>query len=128
MAGDDDLTSVTKGQVQNISRLAAWASAPGQTLSSTSSPRCTNLTSLTTTSILAIATSAVRRAIEFHSCDPTGNSNIWVMPGTTAFVRRGILIVPGARYQVPPQIAANNCFYAVASSGSTNSLSVVEFF
>lgn len=128
MAGGDDLASIIKGQVQNIGQLAAWASAPGQTLSSTSSPRATNLTAVTTTSILAIATSAVRRAIEFHSCDPTGNTNIWVMPGTTAFVRRGILIVPGARYQIPPSMAGNNCFYAVASSGGTNSLTVVEFF
>lgn len=128
MAGGDDLTSVTKGLVTNLSQIAAWASAPGQTLSSTSSPRATNLTAVTTTSVLAIATSAVRRAIEFHSCDPSGNSNMWVMPGTTAFVRRGILLVPGSRYQIPASLAANNCFYAVASSGSTNSLSVVEFF
>lgn len=128
MAGGDDLATITKGQVQNIGQLAAWASAPGQTLSSTSSPRATNLTAVTTTSVLAIATSAVRRAIEFHSCDPTGNSNMWIMPGTTAFVRRGILIVPGSRYEIGPTMAANNCFYAVASSGSTNSLTVVEFF
>lgn len=127
MAGGDDLASITKGQVQNIGQLAAWASAPGQTLSSTSSPRATNLTAVTTTSILAIATSAVRRAIEFHSCDPA-NANMWIMPGTTAFVRRGIYLVPGGRYQINASMAANNSFYAVASSGATNSLTVVEFF
>ncbi len=128
MAGGDDLASITKGQVQNLGQLVAWASAPGQTLSSTSSPRATNLTAVTTTSVLAIATSALRRAIEFHSSDPVGNAYMWIMPGTTAFARRGIPIVPGGRYQVNASMAANNCWYAVASSGSTNSLSVVEFF
>jgi hypothetical protein len=127
MPGADDLASITKGQVQNIGELTAWAMANGQTLSTTSSPRSTNLTAVTTTSVLAIATSAVRRAIEFHSSDPA-NSNMWIMPGTTAFVRRGIYLVPGGRYQINASMAANNCFYAVASSGSTNSLSVVEFF
>lgn len=127
MAGGDDLASITKGQVQNIGLIANWASAPGQTLSTTSSPRATNLTAVTTTSILAIATSAVRRAIEFHSSDPA-NSNMWIMPGTTAFVRRGIYLVPGGRYQINASMAANNQFYAVASSGGTNSLTVVEFF
>lgn len=127
MAGNDDLSSITKGIVQNLSQLAAWASAPGQTLSSTSSPRASNLTAVTTTSILAIATSVMRRAIEFHSCDPA-NTNMWIMPGTTAFVRRGIYLVPGGRYQINASMAANNCFYAVASSGASNSLTVVEFF
>jgi len=127
MSGGDDLASITKGQVQNIGQIAAWASAPGQTLSTTSSPRATNLTAVTTTSILAIATSAVRRAIEFHSCDPA-NSNMWIMPGTTAFVRQGIYLVPGGRYQINASMAANNRFYAVASSGATNALCVVEFF
>lgn len=127
MAGADDLASITKGQVTNIGQLVAWASAPGQTLSSTSSPRATNLTTLAATSVLAIATSAVRRAIEFHSSDPA-NVNIWLMPGTTAFARRGIYLVPGGRYQVNASMAANNCWYAVASSGSTNTLTVIEFF
>lgn len=127
MAGGDDLSSITKGQVQNIGQLVAWASSPGQSLSSTSSPRATNLTAVTTTSVLAIATSALRRAIEFHSSDPS-NANMWLMPGTTAFVRRGIYLVPGGRYQINASMAANNCFYAVASSGATNTLSIVEFF
>lgn len=123
-----DLVSITKGQTQNIGQLAAWATSPGQTLSSTASPKATVIATLGSTSTLAVASSTTRRGIEFHSSDPSGNTNIWVMPQTTAVVKQGILLVPGARYQIGNALAANAGFSCIASSGSTNVLTIVEFF
>ena len=123
-----DLVSTQKGGVQNLGQFVAFITAPGQTLSSTTSPRATYYTALSTASLQVAAASSTRRAIEFWNSNPSGQ-NIWIVPAAlSAVINRGILIVPGGRYQVPTTMAANSAFNAIAFTGSTNVLTVVEFF
>lgn len=125
MASGDDLNSTTKGQALSVSQLAAWAIAPGQTLSSTASPKATVVT-VGTTSTLLIASSTTRRGLEFIN-GSTGGNPVWVMPQGAAVVGQGYIVVPGGFRRIPNTLAANAGFSAIAT-GAAGALTVVEYF
>lgn len=128
MASQDDINSTLKGWVQNLGTITQWLTSPGQTLSSTTSPKATVYTTLSTSSVQVIGTSLVRRAIWFMNSNPAGN-NIWVVPANlTAASNQGILLVPGDDRAIPPTLAVNAAFNAIAATGSANILTIVEFF
>jgi hypothetical protein len=128
MSAADDLNSTTKGQAQNLGTLANWAASPGQSVSGITSPKATVVTTLSTASLQVIAASTTRRALEFYNSNPSGQ-NIWVVPApASAVINNGVLIVPGGSKPWPPSLACNAAFNAIAATGSTNVLTVIEFF
>lgn len=135
MAATDDLVSTQKGGVQNLGQIAvaiatavAQYLAPGNTLSTTTSPRATNYTTLSTTSVQVIASSTTRRGIAFYNSNPSGN-NIFITPSNlTAVINQGIPLLPGGAWEVSATLAANAAFNAIAATASNNVLTIIEFF
>lgn len=128
MSGADDVNSTLKGIVTNLGVLAQLASAPGYTLSTATSPKATIVTTLSTSSLQVIAASTTRRAMTFFNPNPSGN-NIWVVPANvSAVINQGILIVPGGDFPTPASVDNNAAWNAIAATGSTNVLTIIEFF
>ena len=97
-------------------------------MSSTASPKATVVSNLSTSSVQVIGSSVFRRGISFFNSNPSGN-NMWVVPANlTAVANQGILLIAGANYQIPASLAANAAFNAIASTGSSNVLTIIEFF
>ena len=135
MAATDDLVSTQKGGVQNLGQIAvaivtavAQYIAPGNTLSTATSPQATLYTTLSTASVQVLAASTTRRGLAFYNSNPSGN-NIFIVPGTTAAViNQGIPLLPGGSWEVPATLAANAAFNAIAATASNNVLTIIEFF
>lgn len=128
MSSADDLVSTQKGGVQTLGQYVQYISSPGRTTSSTTSPKATIITTLGTASFTAIAASTTRRAIEFINSNPSG-PNMWVVSANVAAAtNQGIYIPPGGFRRIPHSLAANAGFNAIAATGSSNTLTIVEFF
>lgn len=128
MAGADDVNSTLQGIVRNLGQLAQIANAPGYTLSTATSPKATIVTTLSTASMQVIAASTVRRAMTFFNSNPSGQ-NIWVVPANvSAVINQGIPIAAGSSYATPASVDNNAAWNAIAATGSTNVLTIIEFF
>jgi hypothetical protein len=103
-------------------------SLPGNTLSTTASPQATVVTNLSTSSVQVIGSSTVRRGLSFFQPNPSG-VNIWLMPGNlTAVANEGILLIPGSSWSVPTEFSSSAAWNAIAATGSSNVLTIVEFY
>jgi len=77
--------------------------------------------------LLIVPFRATRRAISFHSCDPTNNTTIWITPLATLSIGQGVPIVPGQDYVIDSYLGCNSGWTAIAGTGSANKLLILEF-
>ena len=132
----DDILTAIKGATQNFSNLTIAFGSPGRTSQSfTTSPVASYFNSIAsaafgTQPFQVVAFNANRRAISFHSCDPMGNTTMWLTTNTTfagAGVPQGIALVPGMNWVIDANSGSNAAWFAIAGSGTTNKLLVLEY-
>jgi hypothetical protein len=128
MASTDDILTAIRGAVQNLSNLTYATGAAGRFTSSAISPIAT-MTTVGTSALTIVAANPSRRAISFHSCDPTGNTTIWLLPGvaTAITAQGGVVLVPGQDYVIDQGLGSNAAWQAIAGTGSSNNLLILEY-
>lgn len=127
MASADDLITQLRGIAQNLSQFTKAMGAPGRTVSAALSPLPTLVTTLGTSSLAVVGFNATRRAISFHSTDPTNNSTIFLTPLAVATIGQGVVLVPGQDYVIDAGLGCNCGWMAIAGTGSANKLLILEF-
>lgn len=133
-AGANDVNNTLKSVVQQLGALATSTATDGVTtalgvlatatlganIGTTTSPAFTNAT-VGTSSVLVIAANSSRLNIAFHSPNPSA-PNMWVSPAT-AVAGQGVLVLPGGTVLIPSTCT----WFAIATSGSSNALTVLEW-
>jgi len=137
MAQIDDVVSNLKNGVLNLSQfisgttssiLQAFA-APGRfATQGITSPVATLQTAIGTAAGLAIVPfRSTRRAIAFYNCNVTAASTIFITPLNTAVVGQSIGIAGGSSIIFTPDLGCNCGWTAIATTGTTNCLLILEF-
>lgn len=128
MSASDDLVSYLKGNVNTLAQFVAQAISPGWSLSTTTSPKATIFSTVSTVSQQVIGANAFRRHIEFFNTNAVGTT-IFLMPGNaTAVINQGIPIGTAGSYIPQTWLNVTGAFNAIASSNATSVLTIVEFF
>jgi hypothetical protein len=135
VASTDDINSTLQGIVRNLgleaqffSTLLAIALAPGQSLSTVTSPSATVVTALSTSSLQVIGSSSVRRGILFVN-SVVGGTTIWLIPANaTATTSRGIPLSGGSSYSTDAFLRNTAAWNAASQTSSGNALTIIEFF
>lgn len=125
MASMDDILTAIKGATQNISQLVSAFGAPGRSVSSQTSPIST-LQTVGTSALAVVSFNANRRGISFHNSDPTNNSTIFLAPATIA-IGQGLVLVPGQSVYISADLGCNSGWTAIAGTGSSNKLMILEY-
>ena len=129
----DDVVSTMKGGVTNLAQLALGMTNAYPPAVGSASPAAYGFNAMTTTAVLLLSNSTVRHGLIFHN---PGTANMYVFPTTitttptTAAVGGAFLILPGATLSLPSTVFPNaNCSWSgFAGTGSSQALTVVEFF
>ena len=126
MASLDDVLSGIKGATQNIGELVAATQAPGlQGARNQTSPFAT-YASVGTSAVQVINFRATRRAISFHNGGGTTNTTIWLAPDSIA-TGQGINLAAGSSLFITPDLGCTCGWTAIAGTGSSNQLMILEY-
>jgi hypothetical protein len=134
MATIDDVVSNIKNGVLNLSQfvsgttssiLQAFA-APGRFAQNGTSPVATLQTAIGTSGLLIVPFRASRRAISFFNSN-TSNTTIWVSPLAMSTAGLGVPIAAGSSYTITPDLCSNCGWTAIAATGTTNTMLILEF-
>lgn len=131
MASSDDINSTLQNIVRQFGNWVASLNNAFPPLTASTSPVSYGA-AVGTTIAQVIGTSTTRHGIIFHN---PGTVNLYVFPSlntavTTTVIGGSILIFPGGAWELPSAMYPNvNCAWsAFATTGSSNPLTVVEFY